>query len=312
MKKELCLVLAVVAILLIVTGCTKTATTREQGAEDTRIGTQGLVISFEPNLPPTKMYDDQPLEVVVKLENRGTYEVGGVGDKLYISGFDSSIFTGVSTFGEQIPQLEGASYGFAPQDAVSFTSTIRDLGSLNINKYATRIQATACYGYKTVASANVCIDPDPYSIAARTKACTPQNVGLGSGQGAPISVSNIQLDPSKGRTRFQITISNAGGGDVFKPGAAYLSKCSPYSAEGLRYNEFNYIHLDDVSVLGRSILSSCQPGPDILITNSRATIYCELSNIAAGSPVTTPLTVVLSYGYTSTIFRDVTVLAVNV
>ncbi len=310
MKRGIIL-LATAFALILIAGCATTTKTRDQGfVAEFRTGTQGVYLTFEPNMPPIKMYDDQPLEVVVRMENRGAFTLGGAGDKLYLSGFDPTILTGISTFGEQIPELEGKTqYNEGMLDVVSFTSTIRDLRGKGIDKYPTRLVATACYEYETVASANVCIDPDPFSLSVRQKPCTPVNVGLGGGQGAPISISNVELEASRGRTRFRITINNVGGGDVFKPGMDYLTKCSPYAATGLSYNEYDYIRLNDVSVAGQSITSSCKPSSDIRLIGGKATIYCELNNLPSGTAFATPITVRLSYGYRSWISRDLTILA---
>ena len=302
---------SIVAVLIVIAGCGVGTTTRDQGfSADFRTGTQGLYLSFETNMPPVNLYDDQPLEVVVRVENKGAYTVGGVGDALYLSGFDPTILTGISTYGNQIPELEGKTqYNSGMLDVVSFTSTIRDLRGKGIDKYPTRLVATACYGYQTIASANVCIDPDPFSLSVRQKPCVPMNVGLGGGQGAPVSVSNVELESNRGRTRFRLTINNVGGGDVFKPGADYLNKCSPYASTGLSYTEYDYVNLDDVSVAGQSITSSCKPSREIRLVGGRATIYCELSNIPSGTAFATPLTVRLSYGYRNWVSRDLTILA---
>lgn len=64
----------IMAVLAICSGCGIVGTstkTRERGfVAEYRTGTQGLVLGFETNMPPAKMYDDQPLEVVVTMENR--------------------------------------------------------------------------------------------------------------------------------------------------------------------------------------------------------------------------------------------------
>ena len=128
-----------------------------------RTGTQGLELRFAQNLPPSRLFDTEPFGAVVEIENRGAYTVGGPGDKIYLSGYDPSIITGILEYGEDIPPTEGKTQ-FVTQggvDAVGFKGTIAPLRPRNIDRYPVRLLATACYGYQTIAAAPVCIDPNP-------------------------------------------------------------------------------------------------------------------------------------------------------
>jgi hypothetical protein len=136
---------------------------------------------------------------------------------------------------------------------------------------------------------------------------------MGGSQGAPVAVGPVVVEPSPGRTRFQITVTNVGGGDVIKPSVVNLQKCSPYHPDGLQYTDTDYVLVEDVSISGVSILSSCKPLDNgmLRMTNGRGVMYCELGNLAGSSAYTTPLSVQLSYGYRQNLFRDVTILRVS-
>lgn len=310
MKKELIIIL----ILILLIGCTaiKKQPTKETTPTGHRTGNQGLRITFVPNVPPLRLFDTDEVNVLIEVENIGAYTTNGIADRIYLSGFDPAMLAGIPTIGQTIPVLEGKGpyISTGATDRIAFKGIPAMLSARNIDKYPLRLLATACYEYETTASANICIDPNPYKPSTTEKVCTPQSVSFGGGQGAPIAVTNVQVEASPGITRLQIDISNAGGGEAFKPGIDTLQRCSPYS-QGLGFEEIDYIKVYDVSVPGYSVISSCKPldqGYARLI-NGRATIYCEI-NTAGQSVYMTPVTIRLAYGYKNVIFKDLELISI--
>lgn len=308
-------ILILIMLAILASACVpgqQQAQDKEQVTTYYRTGTQGLLLRFAPNLPPNRLFDTEPFNAVIEIENRGAYTVGGPGDKVYLSGFDPSIITGILEWGEQIPQIEGKTQ-FVTQggmDAVGFRGTIAPLAPRNIDKYPVRLLATACYEYQTIATTPVCIDPSPYAPTTESKICTPGPVSLGGGQGAPIAVTQIDVDPSPARTRFKIHIQNAGGGEVFRYGAEYLQKCSPHTAP-LQFDEIDYVELVDVSVAGTSIKPTCKPldNGHIRLTNGRGTVFCELMTRGQDA-YTTPMSITLEYGYRNSVYKDIEIVSV--
>ncbi|MEM4253881.1 MAG: hypothetical protein QXR48_00630 [Candidatus Woesearchaeota archaeon] len=296
-----------ILLIIILAGC-KRAAPQERPAfvEEFRRGTQGLVMRFTPNMPPTKLFSGEQLAIVLEVENRGTYPVGGPGDRIYISGFDPNIISGISPAGEPIPPLEGRTQ-FISQggfDTVTFKANTRILQ----DRYPVTLLATACYEYKTVATGNVCIDPNPFAPAITQKVCVPQNVGLAGGQGAPIAVSLIEVDASPGKTRFKIHVSNVGGGQVFRSGSDTLNRCGPGGMLG--FDEIDYVELEDVIVGGVSIRGSCKPLDmgHIRLTNRQGVVYCEFASPRGDAAYVTPMTVVLRYGYRDSLIHNMEIL----
>ena len=302
-------------LILFILGCIPLTQepTEEQIVSDAefRTGNEGLRLDFVENIPPDRLYDIEPFAAMLEITNEGTATVGGAGDRVYLSGFDPALIQGISITGEQIPKIEGRSlYVREPGiDTVVFKGTLRDITSLRMDKYKTKIVATACYGYETIANAGVCIDPDPYSPTAKQKVCTPETVTLGT-QGAPIAIDEIEVIPSKGTTRFRIHISNVGYGNVFRQGLNYLQKCSPYST-GLTFDEVDYVQVGDIIIAGTNIKPSCKPLDQtghIRLTNGEATLICELKGIRGTTPYMTSISAILRYGYRNAIFKDLDIL----
>lgn len=301
------------AFAVLLSACAVQQTNKEQQIATTyRTGTQGLDLRFLPNLPPNRLFDTDTFNAVIEIENRGAYTVGGPGDKVYLSGFDPSILTGILEWGEEIPRIEGRTQ-YVPQggiDVLAFKGNIAPLRPRNIDKYPVRMLATACYEYKTIATTPICIDPDPYSPTTRPKICTPTPVSLGGGQGGPIAVTQIEVDPSPGRTRFKIHIQNVGGGEVFRYGAEYLQKCSPHTSP-LAFDEIDYVELRDITLGGVSIKPTCKPldRNHIRLTNGKGTVFCEMMTRGQDA-YSTPIVVELNYGYRSSVFKDIEIVSV--
>lgn len=297
MKKS---VLAVVTLCLFLVACQGfggAKTTQEP--QNFRFGTEGLSMSFMPNLPPPRVFENNPLTVMLRVENRGTFSLRQGDAQIYLSGFDNRIITGIPGTGKSVPPLEGRSQ-YVPQggfDVVSFDATISSLTGLRVDKYEPILLATACYKYETQASGQICIDPNPFAPSRTQKVCTPGIVSLGS-QGAPIAVSAVGVEPNPGRTRFAISIQNVGGGTVFLQ--KDMSKCSP-SSGGLGYTELDVVELVDVTVSGTSIKQSCRPvnNNNVRLVNGQATIYCELPT-QGNQAYVSAINVYLRYGYSQT------------
>jgi hypothetical protein len=305
----------IVFFLLFLLACAGRKSAQTPQPTEFRSGTQGLYMQFVTNLPPPKVFDREPLNVMIQVENRGTAPVGTTGlDRVYLSGFDNNIITGIPIDGVDIPPMEGRG-PYMPQggiDTVSFMGRIQPLGARRIDKYQPTLLATACYHYETIASAQVCIDPNPYAPTSAAKVCTPSTVGTGS-QGAPIAVTSVEVTPSPEKSRFKITISNVGGGDVFRAGARYLNSCSPYSG-GLGFNEIDFLRVADVIISGVSIKESCKPldrESHIRLTNGQGQLFCEFNAPPGQSAFLTPLEILLDYGYRQSIFRQVDIRPVS-
>ncbi|HLF54642.1 MAG TPA: hypothetical protein VI612_02895, partial [Candidatus Nanoarchaeia archaeon] len=110
MKKSVLVIIG----LLILASCAAQQPAGKPQPQEFRSGSEGLRLAFATNLPPPTLFDTEPFNALIEIENRGTYDVGGPGDKIYLSGFDPTIIQGIDAFGKQIPPLEGRG-PFVPQ-----------------------------------------------------------------------------------------------------------------------------------------------------------------------------------------------------
>jgi hypothetical protein len=308
--------LLILLIILCITGCTFTTSDRSSNLnEDYRTGTRGITMNFVYNVPPSTMYDSDPFAIILEVKNEGATNIDrGSNSYVYLSGFDSTIITGIGSTGKPIEDLEGKSRYNPHGDMmhIDFDGNIRDLSSKNIDTYDVNLLATACYSYETIAQGLVCLDPEPYSKTSKEKVCTGStNPSMGS-QGGPIQVSSINVEPLPGRTKFTIQVTNLGGGTVFKNGYSYLTKCNPYSGDGLEYNEIDIVQITQVKVNNRDITGTCKPlrNSELRLINGVGKMVCEITDLS-GPAITTPITVHINYGYRQSIMKSIQIIATS-
>jgi len=326
MKKHILLLFAV--LLLSLSGCgikSGIGGSRGDSADhyyDYRHGTEGIVLAFSENIPPSRIYDDEQFVAVIETANRGATDVDPAGGRIYLSGFDIAILRGVTGsdypsqwgyFAAEIGNLLGKSFT-NPEgdfDTVQFEGDISDLKARDIETYTPTLLATVCYLYETLANPVVCIDGDPHSAAITRKVCRPQDVVLSGGQGGPIEVSKVDVEAAPRQTLFKIHVRNGGGGTVFKDEFSYLDRCNPYDPEGLGYSDVDRVRLSEVSVGNTDITPTCKGLDDNghirLKSSGTGTVFCKLSDVT-GPAYTSPLRIKVKYGYRSTITKSLTIL----
>jgi len=284
-------------ILLVFAGCQSGNT--KTPATDVFKGTNGIVMSFMTDAPRSLIYysgEDAAsvLNVFLEMKNKGTYGTSG---NVYLTGFDQSIIS--MTSAQQAfstADLEPVSI-YNPEGGYKVMTF--NANSINLpagtNEYSPIFQATACYPYQTNAMAQVCVDPKPYDTSKK-KPCTPANVALSGGQGAPVAVTNVEIVPTTNKAMFRITIQNVGNGDVLVQ-HGYENCVTP------SYTDYNQVNINSIK-LG-TVTCTWKPSNPIMLNNGKTTIYVECSGIQQDSAYTTNLNIIIDYYYRNTIQKKV-------
>ena len=313
MDKKLYVIL-LIALMVFAAGCSGIGgdSKNPKGTiEKFRTGTKGLVLSFVPGSPPAKFIGEGKFTLAVQLKNAGATTVDGnnFGGNVYVSGFDPNIIQGMKT-ADGIGALGGKG-AFDPEGEFEIKEYAGNivLGP-GIDTYKPTFLVTACYSYETLSIALVCIDSDPFSVTSKQKVCSARDISLSGGQGGPVAVSRIELNPTTDKLRFVIQVSNVGGGTVYD---APSQNCNPYSS-GLSFKELDQVNLVEVKVAGKDITSSCKPlttGQIKLISGKRS-VFCELdmAEFKTSPAFNTPISVKLKYGYRDSISKTAEIIRV--
>ncbi len=314
------------ALVFIISGCIGLVPGGDtKAASSLYKGTKGIEMSFVNNAPPKRVFGDTPFNVIVRVENKGAYDVGFEKEKgIFVitpeSGYvdfksiDES--DGVEYNGQEKSSsfsVRGRSLSNPVGEEIVVNSYLgaRELSSLS-NIHESSVFATACYPYQTKLSTTVCIDPDFYNLAGVEKACEVKDLLFLTGQGAPVAITKIEVkiapaEDNLVKPEFIVHVQNKGIGEVVKKDS-YMSACG---ARGGKPNEenkyFNVIMINkDETKLSNNVVLDCKQGGDqeIVLSGKEGVFRCEtLEGITVDRAYLTPLSIVLDYGYTSTISK---------
>ena len=280
-------------------------------------GKEGISIKFVPGAPPDKMVatsDINSYEVGVVIENRGAADAEGVVALILEKNFMEAA--------QKFLAIEGGVEG-----REKFTSGgIKDLKfdvntkALSKENYETNpkpnVQAAACYKYQTKASAPICIDTSKYRGTAEKGACTESTLYFTEGQGAPVAVTKIEsvilIKNSQAFPYLKIFMENAGRGEV-------LNRTQTTDACSDKPAVHSIIHLDSASIGGKQL--SCEPKNAeetlLKLREEKENNYftCEAAAGTQGfdagaQSFITDLSITLSYGYETTITKQVELVVV--
>ncbi len=209
--KNLIKIIFMALMTLMLVGCG--GSSGDNLGDNWKVGTTGVVMNIMPNAPPAEAYAGETYPLSIQLKNLGTYPLDedDLDVELYFVGFDPEVLDLPDSDSIAIP--DGGITAANRQGGEELYDIEFDVMSFEDSDVLEQpLNVIACYDYETNAGIAVCVDPDP--VNNDNDVCTPGSPGVGAGQGAPISVSNIQQDTLKGKVRFTITLSNVGGGSV--------------------------------------------------------------------------------------------------
>jgi hypothetical protein len=312
MKKVVIGVIVVISLLLLnscTTGFDKSNPQQGEWAqENAYTGTRGVELTFDPQYPPITIYDNNPLIMLIKVQNQGSYSLNAGDCFIKVSGFDPNIIRGgfntMRSCAENVGGvLEGKS-AYSPEGEINLLEFKSDNIRLPTGtfKYNPFLNIVSCYNYKVTASPLVCVDPQSYNYDPERKTCIPKDVSVANGQGGPVGVSNIKLDMAQNQAIFEITVNNYDSGVILSPNID-LRSCDQNT---LGYDDYNKVRYDVQLSGGTKISCSPQDGM-VRMSNNIGKILCKFQ-INEGSAFETPLTISLDYGYKKSYQKQINII----
>jgi len=314
--KQIKRIIQIVFIFLLLTICSckggiRTTTPRYK---DIYKGTEGLSMDFMENSPPQEVYEEDEFPVIIELENKGTSDINHgylifslEKDYMDIIRWHEKNLDGIVDETKAMFSLKGNSLEREGDKKVVYANVKAKKLEAESEVHTSAVRVISCYDYETKVVEDVCVDTDPYNLKPAKKPCKLKKLKLSS-QGAPLAVTEIEQKILSQGDRiipsYMITIKNKGKGQVYEYGKSYeaCSSLNLFSSE-LRgfFNKVNVkVNLGDKKL-------RCDKEWLYLDENGEGKIRCKLEEGVSESISTylTTLNIVLSYGYTQTIAKDV-------
>ncbi|MBW2967910.1 hypothetical protein KY362_05485 [Candidatus Woesearchaeota archaeon] len=228
--------IALCALLAVTTACSGgffRGRDRQMETYDFRSGTKGVELEFLQSMPPDEVFVGTDFSVGVKLKNMGAFSIYDRAE-LQVQPTDPTAFTFQQGKSEPF-ELGGKSLYIreGDEDVIMFSAKavcfrgFDGTAASSIKHVETKIKATACYYYETEANADICIDTLHHQRRPdEAVACTMQDVSLSGGQGGPVGVTKVKVQPPLPQAQgvllqLPITIKKVAGGDttIFHPEA---------------------------------------------------------------------------------------------
>ncbi len=298
-EKKFFLVLLVSAFLITITACApkagQTPTDTVAALKQVQSGAQGVEVNLLANFPPPTLYDQDQLEMIVEVNNKGNDDLDASSCFVQVTGFDPSIIRGglniPRSCAERVGRLLGKNiYNLAgDSNQLEFRSSSLFLPE-GVFEYNPTLNIQTCYNYHTKASPQVCVDSALYQLASE-KVCTPQSVSTGGGQGAPVGVSYVGVNMVGARAIFEINVQNFGSGKVLSP-YSDLQGCAQPSLDITDWDRVAY----SVQFSGGSLINCNPAGGIIRLNNGAGKIICSFNVLGTGA-FQSPLLINLDYNY---------------
>ncbi len=322
----------IIIALLLISACTAQSSQKPKDI-DIRVGLNGLIMEFVKNTPPQKVFETDIFSVILNIRNNGASDVKKENDQYaFLSlgiekDYTKKLQLQAAGNIKKVNEGEEASAMFG----LNGRSQINQIGDFEVVSYQltagnvdpqsethkSTVIATLCYPYQTILDATVCIDTDLSSTRPGKKVCSMQDLNFGSGQGAPVAVTKIEVNmlPSKITSdnqisiimpQFLIYIENKDKGDVLKAGSEkdYCTK------PNIVHENLNKVYVT-ASLGGKEL--DCKTNKIDLnnkmdnyvkLLDKKALARCVLkkSDISrTADNYLSPLKVTLTYGYTKSI-----------
>ena len=287
MKKTLIILML---LLMFSFGCT---TKKEDGVQTTGgkafafTGSNGILVEFDKDAPPSTNFLNEPIEVIIKLTNRGAIALSSGEVKARLKGVAATeIFRPSTKESGNKEELLAAE--------LSPTVSEVQLGPITYSpekmfsaEYRPEIEAEVCFPYSTKVNAN------NFWISDKQDDLSKGSISGSDNSDAPVHVSGLEEFKATDKVRFQFTVENVGKGKV-------VDACFPEekSEEKVRVNILEPRGVNCETLAGSS--------GEIKLIEGKKLVRCT-TDAPAGESYQTPLVMELEYNYDIGLSKVITV-----
>ena len=215
MNRKLLSIVLLLMLVIILVGCTSGGS-RSVADVNYQRGVKEVSFDFVKGSPPSKVFQDSPLKLIIDVENEAAYDVFDVDMRLI--GLDETHFF-IADSKQEVDRLQGKSVTNPIGDRQLVSFDVRT-GTLQENEKELKDNFILTASYKSTSDYfdTVCIHPGIYTIGKK-ESCRVDDTKSYSGQGSPLAVTKLEqiTFPGDGaEVEFRFTIKNRGKGKIGK------------------------------------------------------------------------------------------------
>ncbi|MFH1408359.1 MAG: hypothetical protein ABIH34_00465 [Nanoarchaeota archaeon] len=304
----------VVLCMLFLAACSASTSIKSMFSRNPTIFAEGdgLEMRFIQSMPPELVEMETKFPIGLEIKNTGKTDIKN-GNLVLVNYYPQFISTEETHYiiGDREP-FRGVSeyYPNGDFEIVTFNAESLALHPTDQEKEVL-FKVYGCYAYETRASASICINTDKSFFSSFGDVCQVADVNMPRKQGAPIAVTKIEetiydVDKDNARLQLIINIQNFGNGKITARNAVQ-KECL---GEAVLSSNINNI-ITEIR-LGKDLIESTHcKSPEIDPHEpDKMQIFCSKDIPKTQSAFTTPITVILSYGYiTPDLFKEITIKA---
>ena len=317
--------------MILILGCNTSSSTKTKNVVNVRLGFNGLAMEYMKNTPPVKVFEGETFPIIIKIRNNGAYSILNEEKTILSLGVEKDYTQKIQLLESgRIKKIEGtdkpidnaAAFNIEGRSIINIKGE-EEVVSYNVvagkvdpqsETHASTVVATLCYPYQTILDSSVCIDPDVSNLNLGKKACKVQDLTFNDGQGASVAVTKIEVSmlPAQISTesqsgnivpQFLIFIENRGQGTVIKKDVVNKF-CIESDTSHTNINIVNVqAFLSDKQLDCRKDKNEDIKKTFVKLKDKKELIRCTLQEgiSTSNDAFSSPLNVILSYGYTSSI-----------
>jgi len=281
----------VVALLMLSFGCFKTGDgdgKTSSGKAFAFTGKNGLTASFDADSPPSTNWINDPIQLKLKLTNRGAKSLSSGDVKARIKGVAATeVFKSTN--------VESSNEDELPVAELSPTVSEVDLGTITYSpekmfsaEYKPNIEAEVCFPYTTKVNIN------NFWVSSKQTDLDKGKISDSDNSDSPVHISNLKEYKSTGKVRVEFTVSNVGGGKI-------VNECFPTekSAETVKLNVLEPSGVTCETLGGGS-------SGEVKLETGKKIVRCSV-DYSETDNYQTPLVMELDYNYDLELSKTITI-----
>lgn len=284
--KKIFVILAL-TLLVLSAGCAQIGK-KDEGKETAKkfyfTGTDGLAITFDEDKPPKINYREDPIEIMLRVVNKGMVDLAAGEVKARLRGVVAEeIFqpdTLEASSEEELPAVELGTPSITSIDLGTITYSPEEMYR---QEYPVEVEVEVCYPYKTVVSTYNFWISDKQEDLDKGKISTSDN------SAGPIKTHSLKEYRQKDKIKFEFIVENKGKGKA-------VESCWPEDGDK---------EIVQIKISGDA---RCNVDNDeIKLISGKKIVTCEIPSRGEDQSFQIPFEMELSYNYDEQLSKEITI-----